>query len=78
MDRSSVGREDADQRAVRGSAQRRHRAVQSDQQDQPRFGEEDPNQGIELPADGEHPTVRPRLVRARESNIYIVFIVSRR
>lgn len=62
MDRSSVGREDAGQRIVRGSAQGRRRALQPDQQDQPRIGEEDPDQRVKLPADGEHPTVRSRVL----------------
>lgn len=45
VDWPSVGREDARQRAVRGPAQGRRGAVQPHQQDQPRVGEEDPDQG---------------------------------
>lgn len=58
LDRSRAGRDDAGERAVRGPAQGRCRTMQPHQQDQPRIGEEDTDQGHELPADGEHPKVR--------------------
>lgn len=58
MDWPCFGRDDAGKRAVRGSAERRRRAVQRHQQNQPRVGEKDTDQGHELSADGEHPTVR--------------------
>lgn len=58
LDRPRTGRDDAGERAVRGPAQGRRRAMQSYQQDQPWVGEEDTGQGHELPADGEHPKVR--------------------
>lgn len=57
MDRPSVGRDHAGQRVVRGSAQGRRGVVQPHQQNRTRVGEKDPDQGYQLPADGEHSTV---------------------
>lgn len=57
MDRASSGREVA-QRGLRGHPQGWSHTLPADQQNRTRIGQEDPDQGYQLPAHGEHPAVR--------------------